>query len=98
MKKELKLFTIKKILLALAVIGTIITIVFILLEMSIGFISALITYGLLIAWQSVDEKYRHTKLQRKILEIVAEQMTKAVRVEVEKGLGKTKTKTNTKNL
>ena len=91
MKKELKLFTIKKILLALAVIAFILTIVLAILTIGIGvLVSALVTYALLIAWQSVDEKYRYTKLQRRLMEIVEEQMGKTVRVEIEKGLGKTK--------
>ena len=91
MKKELKLFTIKKILLALAVIAFILTIVLAILTIGIGvLVSALVTYALLIAWQSVDKKYRHTKLQRIIMETLDEVIGKTVTIEVEKGLGKTK--------
>jgi hypothetical protein len=91
MKKELKLFTIKKILLALTIIAMIGTIVFAVLAIkTIAFIGGLTTYVLIIAWQSVDKQYRYTKLQRRIMETVEKQMGKIVRIEVEKGLGKTK--------
>jgi len=93
MKKELKLFTIKKILLALAVIAFIVTIVLAIYTIGIGaLVSAIATYGLLIAWLNVDKRYRNTVLQRRILEVVEEQMGKTVRVDIEKDLGKTKNK------
>jgi Flp pilus assembly protein TadB len=91
MKKELTLFTFKKILLALAVIAFIVTITLAILTIGIGaLVSALVTYALLIAWQSVDKQYRYTKLQRRIMETLDEQLGKTVRIEIEKGLGKTK--------
>jgi len=93
MKKELKLFTIKKILLALAISAFIITIVLAIYTTGLGvLIPAIATYGLLIAWQDVDKRYRNTVLQRRILEVVEEQMGKTVRVDIEKDLGKTKNK------